>query len=135
MDFVWEEEYADFRDAVRAFIADWRTPELLAEYARTYGGGGERIRAFHEAIHERGWMRMCWPREYGGEGRSPKDGHSPDSDPIRSDHGHGKRRFAPLRVLDIRKLAHDDDPRSRRGHDSFCTIRQSISDLDGRDRF
>lgn len=70
MDFVWEEEYTDFRHAVRAFIADWRTPELLAEYARTYGGGGERIRAFHEAIHERGWMRMCWPREYGGEGRS-----------------------------------------------------------------
>ncbi|MEE3327403.1 MAG: acyl-CoA dehydrogenase family protein [Myxococcota bacterium] len=70
MDFVWEDEYTDFREEVRTFIAEWRTPELLEEYARTYGGGGERIRAFHEAIHERGWMRMCWPREYGGEDRN-----------------------------------------------------------------
>ena len=70
MDFVWEDEYADFREEVRTFIQAWRTPELLEEYARTYGGGGETIRAFHEAIHERGWMRMCWPREYGGESRN-----------------------------------------------------------------
>ena len=69
MDFSWEDEYVEFRQALREFIAERRTPELLEEYARTYGGGGELIRAFHEAIHERGWMRMCWPKEYGGEGR------------------------------------------------------------------
>ena len=69
MDFSWEDEYVEFRQALREFIAERRTPELLEEYARTYGGGGELIRTFHEAIHERGWMRMCWPKEHGGEGR------------------------------------------------------------------
>lgn len=70
MEFTWEPEYVEFRLEVRAFIEERRNPELLAEYARTYGGGGDLIRAFHEAIHERGWMRMCWPEEYGGEGRN-----------------------------------------------------------------
>ena len=70
MEFTWEPEYVEFRQEVRAFIEERRNPELLAEYARTYGGGGDLIRAFHEAIHERGWMRMCWPEEYGGEGRN-----------------------------------------------------------------
>jgi len=70
MDFEWEPEYREFREELRAFVREWRTPELLAEYARTYGGGGLLIRRFQEAIDERGWMRMCWPREYGGEARS-----------------------------------------------------------------
>ena len=69
MDFAWEAEYREFRDALRSFIREWRTPELLAEYAETYGGAGPRIRAFHEAIDERGWMRMCWPEEVGGAGK------------------------------------------------------------------
>jgi alkylation response protein AidB-like acyl-CoA dehydrogenase len=70
MNFEWEPEYTEFRDELRAFIAEWRTPELLQEYAETYGGGGQRIRAFHDALDERGWMRMCWAPEVGGEGRS-----------------------------------------------------------------
>ena len=69
MDFSWSAEHVAFRDALRAFIREWRTPELLKEYAETYGGGGERIGAFHRAIDERGWMRMCWPAEVGGGGR------------------------------------------------------------------
>jgi len=71
MDFEWEREYLDFREELRAFIQEWRTPELLAEYARTYGGQGPRIKVFHEAIGERGWMRMCWPAEMGGGGKNP----------------------------------------------------------------
>ena len=39
MDFEWEPEYTAFRDELRAFIAEWRTPELLKEYAESYGGG------------------------------------------------------------------------------------------------
>ncbi len=69
VDFRWSPEHVDFRENLRAFIRDWRTPELLQEYAETYGGGGERIGAFHRAIDERGWMRMCWPVEVGGGGR------------------------------------------------------------------
>ena len=70
MDFEWHPEHESFRDDLRAFIQEWRTPELLQEYAETYGGSGDRIRRFHEAIGEKGWMRMCWPKEVGGEGRS-----------------------------------------------------------------
>ncbi|NRA02005.1 MAG: acyl-CoA dehydrogenase family protein [Myxococcales bacterium] len=70
MDFEWAPEYTDFRDELRGFIQQWRTPELIAEYAATHGGQGPRIREFHEAIAERGWMRMCWAKEVGGEGRN-----------------------------------------------------------------
>ena len=70
MEFEWEPEYRTFRDELRAFIGEWRTPELLKEYAETYGAGGDRIHAFHRAMDERGYMRMCWPPEYGGDGRS-----------------------------------------------------------------
>jgi alkylation response protein AidB-like acyl-CoA dehydrogenase len=70
MDFHWEPEYVAFRDELREFIAAWRTPELLAEYAATYGGGGELIGRLHREIDRRGWMKMCWPKEYGGQGRS-----------------------------------------------------------------
>jgi len=70
MDFSWEPEYAAFRSELRAFIGEWRTPELFREYAERYGAPGPRIRAFHRALDERGWMRMCWPVEVGGGGRS-----------------------------------------------------------------
>jgi alkylation response protein AidB-like acyl-CoA dehydrogenase len=71
VDFEWEPEYRTFRDEVRAFIERWRTPELLEEYARTYGADGPRLRELRAALAERGWMRMCWPEEEGGEGRNP----------------------------------------------------------------
>jgi alkylation response protein AidB-like acyl-CoA dehydrogenase len=70
MNFEWEREYLEFREELRAFIQEWRTPELLKEYAQTYGGQGPHIKVFHEAIGERGWMRMCWPEEMGGGGKN-----------------------------------------------------------------
>jgi alkylation response protein AidB-like acyl-CoA dehydrogenase len=69
MDFDWPQEYRDFRAEVRAFVEAWRTPELLEEYARTYGSDGPRLRAFRQALQDKGWMRMCWPVDEGGEGR------------------------------------------------------------------
>jgi alkylation response protein AidB-like acyl-CoA dehydrogenase len=71
MDFRWKREYLDFRDELVEFVQVWRTPELLAEYARGEGTPGPATQRFHEALDERGWMRMCWPVEYGGEGRDP----------------------------------------------------------------
>ena len=71
MDFRWDREYLDFRNELVEFVQAWRTPELLAEYARGEGTPGPVTRRFHEALDERGWMRMCWPVEYGGEGRDP----------------------------------------------------------------
>jgi alkylation response protein AidB-like acyl-CoA dehydrogenase len=71
MDFRWETEYLAFRDEVEQFIHAWRSPELLREYRETEGGSGPRIRAYYAEIQKRGWMRMCWPVELGGEGRDP----------------------------------------------------------------
>ena len=71
MDFDWEPRYREFRREVRSFIERWRTPELLDEYARSYGADGPQLRRFREALEEKGWMRMCWPPEHGGEGRDP----------------------------------------------------------------
>ena len=70
MEFEWAPEHLTFREEVRAFVREWRTPALLEEYARTYGGHGPEIKRFHEALAARGWMRMCWPKEQGGGGRS-----------------------------------------------------------------
>ena len=70
MESEWEAEFRQFRDELRAFIGQWRTPELLREYAETYGAGGEHIHAFHRAMDERGYMRMCWAVEAGGDGKS-----------------------------------------------------------------
>jgi alkylation response protein AidB-like acyl-CoA dehydrogenase len=70
MDFEWEPGHVAFRQELRAFIREWRTPELFREYAESHGGPGPLIKRFHDAIGERGWMRMCWPEEYGGEGRN-----------------------------------------------------------------
>lgn len=71
MDFCWQQEYLDFRDELVEFLQQWRTPELIAEYARGEGASGPATRRFQEALDERGWMRMCWPVEYGGGGRDP----------------------------------------------------------------
>ena len=70
MDFEWEPEYVAFRDELRAFVREWRTPALLAEYAATYGAGGPELARFRAALEEKGWARICWPVEQGGQGRS-----------------------------------------------------------------
>ena len=71
MDFRWPDEYLAFRDEVEAFIHQWRTPELLAEQREREGAPGPLSRKYYEALQAKGWMRMCWPRELGGEGRDP----------------------------------------------------------------
>jgi alkylation response protein AidB-like acyl-CoA dehydrogenase len=71
MDFQWDREHLDFRDEVEAFVEEWRTPELLAEYERGEGAPGPLIRRFQKALDERGFLRLCWPAEYGGGERDP----------------------------------------------------------------
>jgi alkylation response protein AidB-like acyl-CoA dehydrogenase len=71
MEFGWPREYLEFRDEIVAFIHEWRTPELLAEYFGGEGAPGPAIRSFQAALDQRGWMRLGWPVEYGGGGRDP----------------------------------------------------------------
>ena len=72
MEFGWSEELEAFRAEVRAFLREVDTPALRAELAsRTESArlGPERQRV-RDALDARGWTRMCWPPELGGEGRS-----------------------------------------------------------------
>ena len=71
MDFRWPDAYLAFRDEVETFIHQWRTPELAAEMREREGAAGPLTRNYYKALQEKGWMRMCWPREMGGEGRDP----------------------------------------------------------------
>ena len=72
MNFGWEQEYRDFREEVRALIREHRTPEMLREQeGAREGRAGPLVKGFGEALNERGWLRMCWPEAYGGQGKSP----------------------------------------------------------------
>ena len=71
MDFRWPDEYLAFRDEIDAFVQEWRTPELLEEMSTREGAPGPLGRKYYAALQEKGWMRMCWPKEMGGEGRNP----------------------------------------------------------------
>ncbi len=71
MDFRWPAEYLAFRDEVESFIHEWRTPELMAEQREREGAPGPLSRTYYKALQDKGWMRMCWPKEMGGDGRDP----------------------------------------------------------------
>ena len=71
MDFQWPQEFLDFRTEVETFIQKWRSPELAAETRALEGAPGPLSRTYFEALQNKGWMSMCWPKEMGGEGRDP----------------------------------------------------------------
>src|SRR5438105_14974413 len=71
MELGWNEELQDFYDEVVAFARERLTPELQQELeSGEEGFRGPRLRAIRREIDEHGWMRMCWPVELGGEGKS-----------------------------------------------------------------
>ena len=68
MDLQWSDRDLEFRDEVRAFLAEKLTPEL-----RRAGRLMTSVYADHEAsmawqaiLHERGWAAPAWPVEHGG---------------------------------------------------------------------
>jgi alkylation response protein AidB-like acyl-CoA dehydrogenase len=69
MEFEWTPEHLAFREEVRALIREWRTPELLDEYARSYGADGPLLRRFRAALASRGFLERCFPLE--GPARDP----------------------------------------------------------------
>ena len=72
MDFGWEQEYRDFREEVRTLIRKHQTPELQREQSEVREGRpGPLMQAFRTELDGLGWLRMCWPEEYGGQGKSP----------------------------------------------------------------
>ena len=62
----------DFRDEVRAFLAEKFTPELRAAARRESGvfADAELNRRWHRIVDEQGWIAPAWPKAYGGTGWS-----------------------------------------------------------------
>ena len=73
MEYGWADQFKAFGDEVRQFAKEFKTPEMEAALQEAGDEGqvsaatGKKIR---DAVEARGWMRMCWPPEYGGEGKS-----------------------------------------------------------------
>jgi alkylation response protein AidB-like acyl-CoA dehydrogenase len=58
------------RDELRAYFAELVTGELRRELRDSEGGGPEYRRILAQLGRD-GWLGIGWPREYGGQGRSP----------------------------------------------------------------
>jgi alkylation response protein AidB-like acyl-CoA dehydrogenase len=63
------EQYA-LRDQIREYFGSIVTPEYEAELAVTEGGGPHYMQALRRMGAD-GWLGIGWPKEYGGQGRSP----------------------------------------------------------------
>src|SRR5262247_3864575 len=69
MDFGFTSEEQAFAEEVRAFLRA-NPPESFPETGMDAGyGSGPHSRVFLQALGARGWLSMCWPREYGGQER------------------------------------------------------------------
>ncbi|OBK11285.1 acyl-CoA dehydrogenase family protein, partial [Mycobacterium asiaticum] len=74
MDFSYPAEVERFRDALRVWLSENLTDELIA--ARRPSGHDlpgkeavfERLRAWNATMADAGWAAVSWPREYGGRG-------------------------------------------------------------------
>ncbi|MDO9125716.1 MAG: acyl-CoA dehydrogenase family protein, partial [Parvibaculum sp.] len=71
MDIELTKEDDAFRAEVRRFISE-KLPRELAE-RETVGASGERgaLRRWQKDLHEKGWVAVNWPRQYGGTGWTP----------------------------------------------------------------
>jgi len=67
MDYDLSPRESAWRDEVRAFIAE-HVDESLSRETREVGneGRGPRARRFLDALRDRGWWGLSWPKEYGG---------------------------------------------------------------------
>jgi len=68
MDLTWSSEDLEFRDEVRAFLADKLTSDLQQAgrlMTSVYADHAASM-AWQAILHERGWAAPAWPVEYGG---------------------------------------------------------------------
>lgn len=73
MEFDWAEDDAQFREALRDFLAetlpdDW---EELSRHGPGSDAQSEFSRSFCARLAERGWLTQSWPAEYGGADATP----------------------------------------------------------------
>jgi alkylation response protein AidB-like acyl-CoA dehydrogenase len=63
-------EQRALRDELRAYFARMMTPELQREIPGSEGGGPLYTQALRQMGRD-GWLGIGWPKEWGGQGRSP----------------------------------------------------------------
>ncbi|HWU69336.1 MAG TPA: acyl-CoA dehydrogenase family protein [Stenotrophobium sp.] len=70
MDFTFESQQQDFRDAVRRFLVVEAAPEMLREFWETQSGRSAEMRA---KVTEQGLTALSVPEEFGGMGLNDLD--------------------------------------------------------------
>src|ERR1700694_4162443 len=65
-------EQKALRDELRAYFAELMTPERRA-VMRLDEPGGRGYRQLVRQMGRDGWLGVGWPKEYGGQGRSPME--------------------------------------------------------------
>ena len=69
IDFTPEQK--EFRDEIRGYFAKVVTPEVIEEIRKDSEGGGPRYHETLKRMGQDGYLGVGWPKEYGGQGRSP----------------------------------------------------------------
>ena len=64
-------DLAKLQTELRAYFAELMTPELKSELASGGEGGGPEYRRALRKMGADGWLGIGWPREYGGQDRTP----------------------------------------------------------------
>jgi alkylation response protein AidB-like acyl-CoA dehydrogenase len=58
---------------LRAYFGDLMTPALALELTSGGEGGGPQFRAAMRKLGRDGWLGIGWPKEFGGQGRTPME--------------------------------------------------------------
>ena len=64
-------ELKQLRARLRGYFEDLMTPELQSELKSGGEGGGPQYRQALKKMGRDGWLGIGWPKEYGGQGRTP----------------------------------------------------------------
>lgn len=68
-------EQIDFRDNVRAFLAEALSPEVSRKVRLSQRLTKKDMDDWHTALNERGWLANNWPKEFGGAGWDAVERH------------------------------------------------------------
>ena len=76
MEFALTPEEEKFCKECADYLKKQKTPELIAELeARSGYGGGPAYTGLIRQMGRDGWLGVGWPKEYGGQGRTPMEQH------------------------------------------------------------
>ena len=71
MELQFTPEQLRFRDELRTYLARLMTPALVHETGGGFEGGGPEFRKAMKQMGRDGLLGLSWPKEYGGQERSP----------------------------------------------------------------